>query len=308
MNQKVGGTIYGIEKDDKLFYIGKTNRNSVRKNVSKSKSNHLNISDATYQYGNQELRNLITSKSFKIVALKDVNADEWYDEKLLEVINHHKKNHPLMNSQWMLDGCRGYWENKTRDANTLKRLSESKYIRFVEYDVEGKLKKIWSSGKEVGTEVFKDYRVVNGSAVTCIYSIAKRKLIRNRFRNNSYWFSESELIKHFGIIPKKINIDAIIKQQKIDARRCESNINRILINKYTVERLDDNMNVTETFLNVNEAAFKLKLNLSTVKQLCHGRFSKSKYKLRYGKKVKQLISIQYPKYKTLPHIIHTEIK
>ena len=54
MNQKVGGTIYGIEKDNKLFYIGKTNRNSVRNKTSKKESNELIISDATNQYTNPE--------------------------------------------------------------------------------------------------------------------------------------------------------------------------------------------------------------------------------------------------------------
>jgi hypothetical protein len=312
MYKRVGGTIYGIEKDNKLFYIGKTNRKLVRNKNSKKESNELTISDATYQYANPELRKVIESNSTKIVPLKDVDADEWYDEKLLEVVNHHKHNHPLMNSQWMLDGGRGYWQNKTRDANTLKKLSESKYHKFIEYDINGELKKIWSSGKEAAIKVFKDYTVVDGGGSSRLYRVCRCQSIRNRFYHNSYWLKETELIKFFGLIPKKINISAIINEEKRKKRIAYNNRavklngrrNLQTISRYSVERLDDKMNVIEIYLNIDEAGFKLKIYPRTVKRLCtSGCVKNSKYNLRYGSKIKQPFDVTYPKYEILPHII-----
>jgi hypothetical protein len=305
MNKRVGGTIYGIEKDNKLFYIGKTNRKLVRNKNAKKESNELTISDATYQYTNSELRKVIESNTTKIVQLKEVNADEWYDEKLLEVINHHKNNHPLLNSQWMLDGGRGYWQNKTRDANTLKKLSESKYRKFIEYDTNGKLKKIWASGKQAAIEIFKDYRNVDGCGKSRLYHICQCKNISNRLCYNSYWLKEDELIKNFGLIPKNININAVINEQKkqkkiaYNNRTVKLNGRRNLqtISRYSVERLDGNMHVIETYLNINEAGYKLNLLPRTVKRLCTiGCVKDSKYILRYGKKIKQPFDIKYPEY------------
>ena len=46
-------------------------------------------------------------------------------------------------------GTKGYWFGKTRDKYTIKRLTESKFKRAVQYDSNGKLIKIYESQREI---------------------------------------------------------------------------------------------------------------------------------------------------------------
>lgn len=204
--------IYGIKIDDDIHYIGK------RINALNKKGN-INKSQATYQYNNSKIRDIFTSNpDVNVVPLKVVNEDEWYDEKLQEVLDKHKDKHPLLNAQWMLEGKRGFWEGKERDAHTLQRLSESKFKRVVQYDSEGNLVKVWKSGKDAAIHVFKDYVVINGGGDTKLYTVLGATTLKGRCKLNSYWFKEQELIKFFGLLPKKLNL-AILYAEECKRRK-----------------------------------------------------------------------------------------
>jgi hypothetical protein len=109
----------------------------------------------------------------------------------------------------------GYWRGKKRDSNTLKKLSESKYIKVVQYDKDGNLIKIWDSCKDAAIAIFKDYQIINGSAKSKIYDVLECKTIKNRFIYDSYWFKEKETIGFgFKNPPIKILIDYIYEYEK----------------------------------------------------------------------------------------------
>lgn len=119
--------IYGVKTGDRYHYIGK--RYDCR-----DADGNMRKSDAVYQYVNPKIRNIFENQEVVVEPLEIVSEKLWYDAKLAEVVQKYGEKHPLLNSQWMLEGKRGYWQDKQRDANTLKRLSESKYIKIVEYD------------------------------------------------------------------------------------------------------------------------------------------------------------------------------
>lgn len=292
--QKKTAIIYGIKSGDRYYYIGKK--------IDKRNSGNLSKSDITYQYKNENIKNVFSNnKSTTIVeSIQIIPEEQWYDEKLNEVLKKHRDNHPLLNSQWMLEGKRGYWEGKQRDDNTIKRLSESKFIKIVEYDDQGRLKKIWNSAKEVAITVFKDYMVINGGGNSFLYDIIKTTKINSRFYHNSYWFRYSELLSQFGQIPQKLNIEKIFETER--KKRSESARlglkNKTHISRYTVEKYVDGI-LVEKYLNTYEAGYKLKLSVPTVQKLCRGIITCNDYALSYGEKKLQPMNPTYPEYKTI---------
>lgn len=298
-NESKNAVIFGIKTKDTIHYIGKkTNDFNVDGTINKS--------DISYAYRNKKIRNVFLKENVELVPLKTVPQDEWYDEKLKEVVDKHKDNHPLLNAQWMLEGKRGVWEGtqgywigKKRDANTLKRLSESKYINVVEYDKNGKFKKLWNGAKEIGLQVFKDYKVVNGSGESKIYDILNAKLIRNRYAFDSYWFRLHELMDKFNNIPDYINIQALIEEEKKHRSEIRKSYVRKHISRYTIELYNCYGEMVRTFQNSDEAAFELKISRATVIKLCNG-ILKCDYVLKYGKKISQEINQKFPEYEIKP--------
>lgn len=280
--------IYGIKSGDTFHYIGKTNNTlNTRGNINKSNISMLYLYD--------KFRNIFENeKDIEIVPIKTA-GDTWYDEKLNEVVKKYSQNHPLINAQWMLEGKRGFWNGKKRDANTLKKLSESKYVRVAQYNAEGYLIKIWNSCKDAAINVFNDYHVVNGSSDSAIYNILDSNKIQTRFSHDSYWFKEKELIKYFNSIPKKIKIDALREAEK--QRKSESKKNAKVpenIMKYSVIHYNPDMSIKKTYQSVDEASYMLKVDKSTIRKLCRGVKSNDNYILKYGEKSPQPYAPKYP--------------
>ena len=293
--------IYGVKTEDTIHYIGKKT-NGVKVDGT------INKSDVSYPYRNKKIRNIfMNNEKVKLVPLKTVSQDEWYNEKLKEVLNKHKDNHPLLNAKWMLEGKRGVWEGtqgywigKKRDAHTLKRLSESKYIKVVEYDKDGKFKKLWNSAKEIGLQIFKDYKVVNGSGCSRIYDILDAKLIRNRYKFNSYWFRLYELMDTFNDMPDIINIQAFIESEKQRRSEIRKKTVQTHMRRYNVEMYNCYNEIIKNFENSDEAAYELKISRSTVNKLCGGKIKNCAYILKYGRKTRQPVNQKYPEYKIRP--------
>jgi len=293
--------IYGVKTGDTYHYIGKTCKEVQVNDV-------MNNSDAKRQYHSDDIRQVFVNNSTEVVALKTCNENDWYDEKLTEVVDKYKDEHPLLNAQWMLDGKRGfwegtqgYWQGKTRDANTLQKLSESKYKRVLEYDKQGNLIKVWKSGKAVATEVFGDYVVIKGAGETRLYDVLAARSLKGRLRHGSYWFWEAALVDYFGVVPNKLNIDAIRTEEnkRRSARMKELRAARKDLGqrRYTVVRYNKDGSVKATYDNTHHCAYKLKISNKNVQRLCRGAIINNKYDLRYGEKVTQALNIKYPKFK-----------
>ena len=279
-------TIYCIKTGETIHYIGKT--------LSETNTEGgINRSDLKYPYHNASIREVfMNDNGVSVEPIKFVPISEWYDEKLLEVVEKHKQNHPLLNAQWMLDGKRGYWEGtggfwegKTRDAHTLKRLSESKYRGVVQYDLNGNLVKIWESRKEAATEVFGDYRVVNGSAASSLYSLVTNANPKNRLKHGSYWFSRDE----FNVVPTRISIPIMYWKYKKNKKPQTGHTHH---KQFTVEYYIDSKHQL-TFNNVKHAGHVLWIHYSFVRKICTGTRGSSKYDLRYGPKKLQQINMSY---------------
>ena len=305
-------TIYGVRTGDTYHYIGKTSEEV-------NADGKLNNSDAQRQYHSNEIREIfINNENVEVVALKTCAKQDWYDEKLDEVVDKYKDEHPLLNAQWMLDGKRGfwegtggYWQGKERDAHTLQRLSESKFKKVLQYDKHGNLIKVWNSGKEVAEKVFEDYHVTNGAGETSLYDVLNARTLKGRFRYNSYWFWENKVVQYFGVVPNKINIDSIkAREKKINSERMKiTNAKRIETGqrKYTVIHYKQDGSVI-TYENTQHAGYVLKISVKNIRRLCRGMLVNHNYNLKYGDKVIQQIAPKYPKYKpveiksTLPKV------
>lgn len=175
-----------------------------------------------------------------------------------------------------------YWLNKTRDSYTIKRITESKYKKLVQYDINGNHVKTWESILKVSTEVF-------NNETKSLYSILNGKNIKTRLRNNSYWFKEEELLKIYGEIPNKLNIIEIEKKQKqeLSNKFLNKKINPKII-KYCVHQYDDNGKKINTYPNVFVAADKLNVHYRTIRRICNDELKKPKFNLKYGKKIKSI--------------------
>jgi len=204
-----------------------------------------------------------------------------------------KKDHPFKNAQWMLDGKRsywegtgGFWEGKTRDSHTLQRLSESKYKRVLQYDLNGKFVREWESRKEVATEVFGDYKVVKGGGNTKLYHLLSNKNPKKRLKYGSYWFSREE----FNKIPMRICIPIMHYKYKNSLPPP----NKTHHSQYTIEYYIKGK-LKKTFDNAKHAGHVLGISFDFVRQICNGRRSRKKFDLRYGPKKLQLINMDYGK-------------
>jgi hypothetical protein len=280
--------IYGIKSNGEYHYIGKT--------IKQNKQGVINKSHLVVAYHNEKISSIFNNDNVNIEKLHEVDSDKWYDVKFHEVIKKYNEQHPLKNAQWMLDGKRGpeYWTGKQRDANTLQRLSESKYIRICQYDVNGHLVKIWNSAREIGVNVFNDYKVVNGSAKSKIYQAIKNNKInsfKSHFKLNSYWFKETDLINNFNTIPTRIHIDVILKQEKDKRQKHYKPLTHS--SRYTVIQYDNNGRILQKFDNTHHAAFVLNIDNSRVNKLCSGNRHDKRFNLTYGEKKLQPINMRY---------------
>ena len=284
-------TIYGVKIGETIHYIGKT----IREGSDGEIKGHM-ISN---RVKNIALDNIIrNNENVVIEPIKVVETDEWYDEKLNEVVARHAQHHPLVNAQWMLDGKRGpeYWLGKTRDAHTIQRLAESKYTRICQYDDKGVLVKVWVGAKEAAIEVFGDYQVIKNSGKTDLYNAMRATTMRSSFRLGYYWFRESDMKRHFGLVPKKLNLAVILdkeKQRKREIRKRSkptTHTTRATVIQYC------NHEEIERYDNTHHAAFELKIALSTVQKICRGTLFNNNYILEFGPKVLQPINSNYGKY------------
>jgi len=293
--------IYGVKTKDTIHYIGKKiNGINAEGNINKS--------NVSYIYNNEKIRNIFRQfDNAKVVPIKTVPQGDWYNQKLLEVVEKHRDNHPLLNAQWMLDGKRGYWQDtqgywqgKKRDAHTLQRLSESKYRKVVQYDISGNLVKVWDSGKEIGMKVFGDYKVVKGCGTTKLYLVIRASTLKGRLRHGSYWFAINELLEFFQGIPNKLNIDEIRREEKLRKTESCKNAKKTHMRRYTVILYNNYGEKIKTFANIYEAGQELKVSPITVGKICRGLYEAQNFKIKYGERTRQLINIEMPRYEIQP--------
>jgi hypothetical protein len=196
---------------------------------------------------------------------------------------------------------KGYWKNKKRDPNTIKRLSESKFIKIAQYDKNGILIKIWDSAKEIAVKIFQDYEIVNGGSKSQIYDVLNCRIIDNKFHYNSYWFRCADLKRNFGEIPNKINIEKI----RNDQRKIRGDKNkRILskrteIKKYSVLHYDLDGKLINRYRSSKHAAYELKTSQKIVERICNGNTKNPVFNLKYGEKTLQPINETYPDYEVI---------
>jgi hypothetical protein len=286
-------TLFGVEKDDKLYYIGKTKRKIC---FNKHKSDIINkTSLSSYVYQNKELNKIVKNKNTKIIEISHPQNNNWFEEKINEIVEKHKQNHPLLNAEWMkqgkkshFEGTGGYWQGKIKDKHTIKRLSESKHKKIVQYNQNGELIKIWDSVKEPATEIFKDYKVINGSASSKLYSTLCNKYTKNKFYKGYYWFHYHQLKKHFKQIPSKLKINEIIKKEKEISRKT---FIKTQTKKYTILQYDNNNEkIINSFPNIEQAEESLKISKAIIRRICSGKTKKPKLNLKYGEKILQNIT------------------
>lgn len=285
-------TIYGVKTGESFRYIGKLGKIA--------KDNTFNRSDVHYQYTNDRIREIFTNET-NVIPIKVVANEEWYYEKLREIVEKHGKNHPLVNAQWMLEGKRGYWEGKTRDKHTLSRLSESKFKRIVQYDPMGYHLKTWRSGKAAAIMVFKDYQIVKGSACSAIYDVLRAATLKSKFAHNSYWFKEEKLMKMFGEVPPYLDFDEMMNTQHKKRSVIRKHTVVENIRKYSVKHYDTEGHVIYTYKNTAHAAYMLKTSMSTIQKFCRGLKKQNNYYiLKYGEKSLQPVNEKYPEYTIEP--------
>ncbi|MFW6246722.1 MAG: NUMOD1 domain-containing DNA-binding protein [bacterium] len=218
------------------------------------------------------------------------------------------KNKKNIGDYWL--NTKGYWKDKKRDANTIKKLSESKFIKIAQYDASGKLIKIWNSAKEIAIKIFDDYEIVDGGSKSQIYSILKCKIIDNKFHFNSYWFKVSELKKKYNEIPPKLDIDKI----RNDERRIRGKANKGVlrkkthIKKYSVLHYDYNGKLINKYRSSKHAAYELKITQKVVERICNGRTKNPVYNLKYGAKTIQPVEETYPDYEIVKPIKPAKIR
>jgi len=286
-------TIYGVKTGETIHYIGKT----IREGNDGEIKGHM-ISN---RVKNIALDNIIrNNENVVIEPIKVVESDEWYDEKLQEVVQRHAEHHPLVNAQWMLDGKRGpeYWRGKTRDAHTIQRLAESKYTRICQYDKNGKLVKVWAGAKEAAIEVFGDYQVINNSGKSDLYNAMRATTMKCSFKLGYYWFRESEMKEHFGLVPTKLNLSVILaKEKEIRKANRKKSTPATHFTRATVIQYDKDGDVINQFDNTHHAAYELKISLCMVQRYCRGTSYNDNYILGFGPKMWQPARPEYPKYK-----------
>jgi len=287
--------IYGVKTIKGFHYIGKTEKmgNLCKSKICQHKENIANLFDS--------------DDKPELIELSTTSNDGWYDDKLKEVVKKYAENNPLENAQWMLDGKRGYWSGtkgywigKVKDKHTINRLSESKYKKLCQYDNTGALTKVWNSYKEAATIVFKDYKILKGGASSDLYRIIGNQYINKRFKHNSYWFSEKELIDNFGTIPIKLNISKILANQKEIRKANKKQYTITEHKKYSVIHYNQDGSIKTTYANTFEAAYALKTTIHIIQKLCRGSVKNNNYLLKYGEKTIQPVYNNYDEYTIEP--------
>ncbi|MFW6225356.1 MAG: hypothetical protein ACOC3V_00190 [bacterium] len=302
--------IYGIEKNNKIYYIGKTIK------YSRDKNNILNIKKYSIStiYTNQKLNDFKKLKNISIKPIRIIKHNQnWFDEKIIEIVNKHKQNHPLKNARWMIEGKKGpcYWIGKKKDQYTIQKLSESKYKKIVQYDQNGNFIKIWNSTKEVAIKIFKDYKIVNGSAESKIYNVINNKTINKHFSHDNYWFKYDDILKNFNNqIPKKLNLNNVRKKEAEIRSKINRNRKNIKKQQYTIIHYNpDGKTIKKIYDNSKHAAYELNKTIKFITNNCKKKYKyqNKHYILRYGEKKIQPINIKYPNYKITPPEIDMDI-
>lgn len=272
-NDKKSPIIYGIRKGEKLIYIGKSDSDKIQK---KSKLGII--------YSNSKLKKETLGFDIELEKITDSDLISWYKDRNNEAHGAYVGGEEhLINDQFILDGKNGYWEGKKRDANTLKNLSESKHKKVVQYDKDGNLLKIWDSIKEAAIKIFKDYVVVNGGSHSELYYVLKNKMVKNKYRKNSYWFTEEDILKEFIKIPQKININVILEKSKITRKHTKPKYKSV----YSVKQLDRNNKTKYTYVSAKHAARRLNTDANNIQKACRlGRLYAGHY-WEYGDKIKR---------------------
>jgi hypothetical protein len=283
--------IYGVKVDDDLIYVGKTHVGDKDGNLRRTKLQVFHV--------NKKLQKILKNKKEKLslIEIKDTNLKNWYNDRNNEAhLRYVGGELKLVNDPWILNGKKSYWHGKVKDKHTIERMSESKHKKIVQFDNNGVYIKTWNSGKEIGIKVFKDYKVNNGSSKSKIYSIIKTKIIKNRLYLNSYWFTEEEILKYFSIIPKKLNIDALIQMNKESKKQphAQTSYTQIYkINKFTLKG-----KLIRSYDTAEDAAQRCNVNVSTIRKAC--RTGKEKelcgYLWDYGEKQKMFFDNKKKKF------------
>jgi hypothetical protein len=176
----------------------------------------------------------------------------------------------------------------------------------VQYDIDGNLIKIWDSGKEIAQKYFNDYKIPRKKGSSKIYTVLSNTYLKYKFKKNSYWLKYEDLIKEYNLIPKKINIDEIIENdKKLFSDKLKSiHKQNTKTSRYTVIEYNKNNVIIAIYNNYNEAAYELKLSIAVIKRICRGEIKKNENHpiLKYGKKKLQPIKLEYPKYDIKPTI------
>ena len=276
--KRIEPKIFGLQVDDDLIYIGKTHVGNTNGDLVKS-----NLQTC---YANKKVNKLMVgNKDVNVIELKNSTVKNWYKDRNHEAhfkfINGEIK---LLNDTWVLEGKRCYWDGKVKDRHTIDRMSESKHIKIVQYDINGNIIKIWSSGKEIGIKLIKDYKVTNGSGKTKIYLIVCRKTISKRFYLGSYWFKESELKKNFDSIPKKINIPAIIKYQKVENKKNRKYVPANFTSIYSIDRLSPRGKIMNSYPSAEIVAEKFNCSAGSLRRACKNGDKYAGHYWKYGDK------------------------
>lgn len=289
--------IYGLKVNGDLIYIGKTHVGDKNGNLKVNKIQSLNM--------NPKIKKLIndSDNDVSIAELKPTTMKKWYKDRNNEAhfkfVNGEIK---LVNDPWILEGKNGYWQDKQRDENTLKQLSESKFKKIAQYDKNGNLIKIWDSGKHIGEQFFNDYKLKNGSASSLIYYIVSRTMMKNRLHDGFYWFKESELLENFNQIPKKLNIRKILK---VDKQIRDNNRNKTISNnKYIYHKVYSIIKISKktnkplfTYKTAEDAAKKYSTNADSIRRACRTGNEYLGYYWQYGEKHQiKFKNIHYNKY------------
>lgn len=201
--------LFGLKKNGVLVYIGKTTKIKENKPISKV------AYGPKYRFFSEKTRK---KSDFEVEIIDETTQKKWFDDKLINIV-YYKRGNKLKNAKHLLDGRRGflkkgegYWLGKEKDAHTLKRLSESKHRRVLQFDQNGVLIKRWDSIKEAAIKVFKDYQVVNGSASSELYKILTLRFA-SRTNSKFFWIKEEDFLHYYPRLQKKISIPNLIKRE-----------------------------------------------------------------------------------------------
>lgn len=189
----------------------------------------------------------------------------------------------------MKEGKRGYWIGKKKDKHTINRLSESKHKKILQYDLDGNLVKIWDSAKDAAKKIFKDYKVINGSAESKIYSLLQNKTINKKQGKGSYWFKITDIMTRYGELPIKISISQLYDEKKIIKRKAYSRKKETHRTMYSIIQYNENNDIINTFKNVADAVENLNMSTTSIKDISSGRRKNKKLILKYGEKSLQPI-------------------